>query len=320
MTSIESHIDRYLHDLQAIRRSPQTITWYEKRLRPLRGLGKPVNIVSFDDLDGLYLQLSTQTTQYAHNSSHPPIEHKLLAPATLRGYVRAWRAFFNWLCDRDVIESSPARKLKLPSIPAQPPKAISRADMEKIVEAARQSSARDYAIVCILADSACRVGGLCNITLDNLDLDHAQAIVVEKGQLRFLLFTPRTIEAIRACLSERPAVPYSALFIGQRLVPLKPGGIHALLDRLAAASGITDRPQSARLAARLGAGRAGDRRGHQRRGACAGPPSDSDDVSVLWPLDYRGTPRDSRPLHLAAGRGRMRTCCQVAVRNWVLTS
>lgn len=242
MTPIEPHIDRYLRDMQDRRRSSQTVIWYEKRLRPLRCLDQLIETISLTDLDQIYLRLSTQTTQYAFNrSSHPPIEHKPLSPATLRGYVRGWRAFFNWLIDRGVIDCSPARKLKLTIIPAQPPKAISRADMERIVEAARQSSTRDYAICCILADSACRVGGLCNITLDNLDLDRAQAVVIEKGQLRFLLFTERTIEAIRAYLIDRPSAPYPELFIGQKLIPLKPGGIHSLLDRLAISAGVSDR-------------------------------------------------------------------------------
>lgn len=236
---LSDEIDRYLVSLVTLR-SPQTIIWYRKRLNPLRQLTQNISSVALSDLQVLYATLANQKTRWANHPSGRAPQAGGLAPSTLRGYVRAWRTFFNWMVDDHVIPVSPARKLKLPIIPKQPPKAISAADMEKLIEAALLSSSRDYAIVCILADSACRVGGLCGITLDNLDLERAQAIVVEKGQTRFLLFNPRTVQAIRDYLVDRPGVPERELFIGKR-GPLKPGGIHALLDRLAREAQIIGR-------------------------------------------------------------------------------
>ncbi len=236
---LTDEIDQFLLSLITVR-SPQTITWYRKRLAPLREIEKNISSVTLLDLQQLYAGLAARRTLYA---GHPtkPIQPGALSPATLCGYVRAWRAFFNWCIEAGLICANPARKLKLPRLPDQPPKAISRADMEKIVEAARRSSLRDYALVCILADSACRVGGLCALTLDNLDLDHAQAIVLEKGQFRFLLFTPRTVAAIRAYLLDRPHVHSPALFVGQKRMPLKTSGVYQLLSRLADSAGVQGR-------------------------------------------------------------------------------
>ncbi len=237
--TLSEHIDRYLASLVTTR-SPQTILWYRKRLAPLRAIQKNISSIGLSDLQAVYAQLANQTTRWVNHPSGRAPEKGGLSPATLRGYVRAWRVFFNWLLDDGVLKISPARKLPLPRQPEQPPKAITASDRERLLEAARLSSARDYAIVCILADSACRVGGLCHITLDNLDLAQAQAIVIEKGQTRFLLFTPRTVQAIWAYLSERPAVIERALFIGRR-GPLTPSGIHTLLDRLSDQAGIVGR-------------------------------------------------------------------------------
>lgn len=152
-------IDRYLNSLVAVR-STQTIKWYAKRLRPLAGLDLRLTTVQLTDLRRTYALLAARQDQYLnHPSGRAPL-HKPLSPATLRGYVRAWRAFFNWCVDERLLPASPARKLELPQVPKQPPKAISRADLDRIVEAARLSSVRDYAIICVLADSACRAGGL----------------------------------------------------------------------------------------------------------------------------------------------------------------
>jgi site-specific recombinase XerD len=268
---LDDQVDRYLNTL-VTERSPQTISWYRKRLKPLRTLDKNISSITLSDLQCLYAQLANQKTRWVDHPSGRAAQPGGLSPATLRGYVRAWRSFFNWLVDDNVLPRSPARKLKLPQVPKQPPKSISRDDMERIVEAARLSSARDYAIACILADSACRVGGLCAITLDNLDIELKQAFVTEKGQTRFLLFGDRTITAIRAYLIERPGVLERELFLGKR-GPLKPGGVHALLDRLAKAARIDGRhnPHSfrhgwARAALRNGAelGEVAQFLGHQQ--------------------------------------------------------
>lgn len=237
---LADEIDRYLNSLVTLR-SQQTITWYRKRLNPLRAIEKNISSIGLSDLQTIYAQLANQKARWQNHPSGRASEPGGLSPATLRGYVRAWRAFFNWLTDDGTITCSPARKLKLPQMPKQPPKAITRSDMELIVEAARQSSARDYAILCILADSACRVGGLCSITLDNLDLTRAQAITIEKGQTRFLLFSPRTVAAIRDYLAVRPQAMARALFIGRRGNALTPSGIRALLERLAGAASVTGR-------------------------------------------------------------------------------
>lgn len=237
---LSDEIDRYLLSLVTVR-SPQTVSWYRKRLQPLRTLTQNISSISLSDLQSIYAQLATRSERWANHPSVRASEPGGLSPATLRGYCRAWRAFFNWLVDSGAIVCSPAAKLKLPALPAQPPKAVTRSDMELIIEAARLSSERDYAILCILADSACRVSGLCSITLDNIDLDHGQAIVVEKRQTRFLLFSPRTVAAIRDYLSCRPLVVSRALFISKRHAAITPNGVYQLLDRLAGVAQVTGR-------------------------------------------------------------------------------
>lgn len=237
---IQEALDNYLNFL-ITDRSPQTIAWYRKRLRPLRSIQADLSAITLTELNRTYALLANRNARWVDHPSGRTSIKGGLAPATLRGYVRAWRAFFNWCVDAGFLANSPAHKLQLPPVPKQPPKAIGKSDLDRLVEAARESSARDYAIVCVLADSACRAGGLCAITLDNLDLEQRQAIVISKRQTAFVLFTARTAEAIRAYLRERPAVSYREVFIGARGIPLQPGGVHALLDRLAETAGISGR-------------------------------------------------------------------------------
>ncbi len=56
-----------------------------------------------------------------------------------------------------------------------------------------------------------------------------------------MLFSPRTVAAIRDYLSVRPIVDTRALFVGRKHNALTTGGVHALLDRLAGAAQVTGR-------------------------------------------------------------------------------
>ncbi len=134
---LSDQIDRYLLSLVTMR-SPQTLAWYRKRLAPLRQLSEPVTL---SDLQALYAALASRNVKYANHPSGRHAESGPLSPATLRGYVRSWRGFFNWLVDNGALPCSPARNLKLPQMPKQPPKSIARSDMELIIEAGLEGCA-----------------------------------------------------------------------------------------------------------------------------------------------------------------------------------
>jgi len=111
---------------------------------------------------------------------HAGLEARDLSAFTVRAHLRAIKIFFRWCAEEGLLESDPSRRLKLPRAPDQEPKAISREDVERMIEAAL--TARDRAIVEFLADTGCRVGGLVGLRLSDLDLERGRAVVREKGQ------------------------------------------------------------------------------------------------------------------------------------------
>lgn len=135
---LSDEIDRYLLSLMTLR-SPATIAWYRKRLDPLRLLSQNISSICLSDLQAVYAQLANQKSRWVNHPSGRASSPGGLSPDTLRGYVRAWRGFFNWLVDDGILSCSPAAKLKLPRLPDQPPKSVTRSDMELIIEAALTS-------------------------------------------------------------------------------------------------------------------------------------------------------------------------------------
>jgi integrase/recombinase XerD len=192
-----------------------TLQWYSTRfhwLEPIHTL--TLNTITTDDLRTIWQALATR-----------------MSPYTMYMIVVAWRRLFNWCVQRGHLARNPAAQLKKPSVPDEPPKAISSASSIRMLNAAQAHSERDYAIVCLLIDSGARVGGLSGLRLGDLELERGRAIVHEKGlggnrKSRTIHIKPRTVGAIRAWLDMRAVN-------GKSVFGLASSGIYQMLERTA---------------------------------------------------------------------------------------
>lgn len=166
-----------------------------------------------------------------------------LSPHTIHGHQRALRRFCGWLVEEGELARNVALDVPLIRLPPQPPKALSDDDLSRLLNRLPRESARDRAIVLLLADTGCRVGGLCSITLDALDLFHRCAIVIEKGSRgRRVYFTDTTAAALSAYLAGRPEVDTPALFLSEKTrTALTTSGVRLLLERLGQRAGVKGR-------------------------------------------------------------------------------
>jgi len=222
-----------------------TRVWYQRRLGALVEFSGDVEIeeLTISDLRRWRASLIERDERWSDHPTRPEQEGGL-SPWTVRGYVRAVRAFCNWLVAEGLLISSPAARFRLPPKPQNPPKAVSPEDVAAMLEVA---GVRDRAIVCVLAATGCRVGGLCDLRLSDLELGHqpARAMVREKGRggkkARLVFFGPQTVESLRAWIAIRPDLGGDDhVFLGQR-GPLMESGVYQVLRRLAKAAGIKGR-------------------------------------------------------------------------------
>jgi len=257
--SLNDAINHFLFAV-ALEVRPATVAYYEKSLRPLRDILKPVGAVTTDDLRLCYAQLRDRQMRF---DGHPlrPVQEGGLSIPTLHKYVRAWKRFFTWLVDEGYLLRSPAAKIKRPKLPYVRPKDMTLQDLERILAAAREECVRDYAIICFLADTACRVGGVAGLVLANLNLREHRAIVCEKGgDEREVTFEDRTARALRQYLdderrhqmdrlTQRGVLIDGRVFLGPK-GPLTTSGVYLLIARLAKRAGVQGRynPHSIRHA------------------------------------------------------------------------
>ena len=233
-----------------------TIKFYSNRLPSLvKILGdKEISEVSLDDLRLWRSKLSKREVKYEGHKYHPEEKGKL-SPYTIRQYVKCARRFFKWLYEDGKLDQNPADRLKMPPKPDMPRKGISKTDLFKIIAAAEESCVRDLAIVLFLADTGCRVGGLANLKIENIDLQNRRAVVFEKGKggnakKRIVFFGERTAYALSSLIIQRPdhEIDQSArdyLLLGSRksegyYQKLSENGIYQVIKRLAKLVGIQE--------------------------------------------------------------------------------
>ena len=243
--------------LQAIQGevSSKTHIWYTYKLRNLgETLGeKDIESVTADDLRHWRASLMARKERW---SGHPYRETRkgALSPHTINGYIRACRRLFRWLNTEDYISANPALKLKSIRTPDEEPKAAAEEDIRCMLQTARATSARDYALLCFLVDTGARAGGVVSLTLDRLDLERRRALVIEKSQkrerVRRVFFTEETRQALEEWLAVRPEAESDHVFLGVHGKPLSVSGLYHVLKRLAKKAGIKGRfnPHSMRHA------------------------------------------------------------------------
>lgn len=227
MNSLRACLDGFLA-AQAGEVSPSTRQWYRKRL----GV--------FVEFAGDVCPRELSPTLLRAFRAH--LVDAGLSPHTVHGHQRATRRFCAWLVDEGVLPRNVARDVPLIRLPQQPPKALTDEDLDRLLARLPAESARDRAIVLLLVDTGCRVGGLCSLTREALDLERGCATVVEKGSRgRRVYFTEMTAAALRVWLAARPAVESDAVFVSRSGAPLTENGVRLMLERVAKRAGVRGR-------------------------------------------------------------------------------
>lgn len=232
--------------------SPLTLKWYRQKLS---SLGDLIGNYEIEEVKVVHLRawradLSQKTQRWTDHPNKPNMDGGL-SFTTLHGHVRACRRFFKWLFEERLLEKSPAERLERPPLPKNKARGLKQKERDILIETALLNNERDYAMALFLADTGCRVSGIVNLCLEDLDLANCTGIVREKGaggcnKHRMVFFGVRTAEALRRWIRIRPKfkkcdyvfVPFYPLkgeYLNQAMTP---GGVYQVFKRLAKKAGV----------------------------------------------------------------------------------
>lgn len=258
MTSLKNAIVFYLDECSVFL-SPETVRTYRTRLSKLDSYfdGFKLQRISLNYLREFRGFLVTKTIRYA---DHPirSADHSPISPVTIRNILTTVKSFFRFCVSEKLLNADPSHALRLPPLPGKICRGISAQEFSALVDAT--TNKRDLALLLILADTAVRVGGVCSLKWDDVDLTARNAIVHEKGlQVRLIFFGQDTCGALSSLFDDYPprhlingpeTVFLSLKKQGQLYQPLKPNSIYQICSRLAHRANVkTFNPHSFRHAA-----------------------------------------------------------------------
>ncbi|MEP7203132.1 MAG: tyrosine recombinase XerC [Ilumatobacteraceae bacterium] len=167
------------------------------------------------------------------------------AKRTIARKVAALRRYYSFLRHRGYVEVDPTVALRAPAGPARLPRVLEHGEVSALLDKSQAVETddeplwrrrRDDAVLEVLYGSGVRVGELCGLDLDAIDLPAGAVTVWGKGgkERRVPLSAP-AVDALQAWLTVRRDVVDAktgiALFGNERGVRLSPRDVRRIIDR-----------------------------------------------------------------------------------------
>lgn len=236
-------VDDFLHHLSVARgRSRLTVESYRR------------------DLAKLIEHLSARGVAHTEEAQVSDIESFVrrlrsegLSPPSVARALSAVRSYFEFAVAEGITPHNPAREVAAPHVSKPAPKALSREQIEALIESIEGPAAidiRDRALVEILYSTGARISEVAGVDLADLDLENGLVRIVGKGDKQRIvpLGRPamsalgRYLRTARPVLVEKASEVRSpsALFVNARGRRLTRQGLWMILKRRASWVGLGD--------------------------------------------------------------------------------
>ncbi len=187
----------------------------------LEYIGKPVNEITPDDIE-LFKGYLVDKRKYSKNSQY-------LCMKALKLFYRSQRLQIPY-------------NLTSPRRPQSVPKYLTEKEMARLLAETR-SNTRNFAIISVLAYTGIRVGELCRLNLEDVDIDE-DVVRVRHGKGdkdRIVIMTEECAASVRDYLRIRPvnSLENDALFISRKMSRIDPSTVQRMVKTVAVRAGIT---------------------------------------------------------------------------------
>lgn len=204
--------------------SPKTIAYYESTLTRMSStINKPYTQIDSDDLRRYLCDYE---------------EERGAGKVTIDNIRRIMSSFFAWLEDEDYIVKSPVRRIHRVKTAVMAKEVLSDEDLELL--RCGCTTARDLAIINMLASTGMRIGELVGLNISDIDFQNRECVVTGKGnKQRPVYFDARTklhlLSYLKGRKDENPAL-FVSLNSSDRRISI--GGIETRLRNLGRQIGI----------------------------------------------------------------------------------
>lgn len=223
-----SHVREYL------------LTKYRSNCRPNTIRSNGCTIILFlsflKNIDANHLETITKEKFYAFIEQE---QDRGLTPNTVSTRLRALKAFFRFLIDREAISPDVLKRKIYVKVPDSLPRAIDPEDVRQLLSVIKKP--RDRAMILILLRTGMRIGELLNTTIKDLNLKERRIEIFEaqKNRVgRVVYISDDACEVLKKWLTHRkPKGPY--LFYGYGDRPLCYEAARTIFNRCLEKSGLS---------------------------------------------------------------------------------
>lgn len=217
--SIRDAIALHSDHNQAEGKSADTDRWYRERLGVFATWMEQRKTPTIADItapvaEEFAVSLRRKTTQFQNHPFRPA--HKAgLSSHTVNNYIRALRAFTNWLATAGYLAENPLAKLKPPRMHKAVVDTLTDEEITKLLASIDRSTAlglRDYALIVTFLDTGARCSELLELRLEDVHLEDDWLLLDGKGNKERMVRLGATAKAaLRLWLRQgRPAMAHEA--------------------------------------------------------------------------------------------------------------
>ncbi len=232
--SLETALAKFLAALVGRNRSSTTITAYRIDLTQFIAylLENDATVRATSHVGRFHI------TEYL---THLSQEHALSGVTRTRK-LAAIKEYFRFLVAEELLLMSPAEKVEAPKLERKTRTRMRSDEYSRLLSVAG-SSPRDYAILTVFLQTGLRVGELCGLTTEDIDLVAGTLRVRSgKGQTsREIDLEKKAVKALKTYLKDRGDTPSPALFLNRYGEPIGDRGVRKLIDRLCKEAGLEKR-------------------------------------------------------------------------------
>jgi len=166
-------------------------------------------------------------------------------PATINRKLASLGSFCRWALAKGLLESDPTAGVEGVSQVQPPPRALEKADLNRLIRRAQQEgNVLHIAVITMLAYTGLRVAELCGLQEADVEMSKRKGAVMVRGKgekYRTIPLSAETRRALREYLKVRPATRNSeeAVFVGQR-GSLTESGVWRIVAKYAGLAGLED--------------------------------------------------------------------------------
>ena len=166
---------------------------------------------------------------------------------TVLSHYNVLRCFFNWVQREYQLTYNPIGAVDRPLTPSLLPKSLTADQVKTLLEATESTRhpLRDKAFVMLMLDTGIRVGELCGILKEHVDLVNLEVRVLGKDRReRLLPMGPETVKALQAYFEHRAdGLPFAFVtFRGDEARQMAVRVVQSLFKRLSKVTGFHVNP------------------------------------------------------------------------------